>query len=107
HRPAGRAARVPRPLQPDGEHAAAAALDLLGAVRRDLRPPRPCARARAGRRPAARGGAGLMRAAFVTNLCTHYRRPLFEELSGRLDVDFYLTSKGNEWYTLAEYRGGD
>lgn len=47
-----------------------------------------------------------MRAAFITNLCTHYRRPLFEELSGRLDVDFYLTSKGNEWYTLAEYRGG-
>jgi len=48
-----------------------------------------------------------MRAAFVTNLCTHYRRPLFEELSRRLDVDFFLTSKGNEWYTLREYCGGD
>ncbi len=48
-----------------------------------------------------------MRAAFVTNLCTHYRRPLFEELARRLDVDFFLTSKGNEWYTLREYRGGD
>jgi glycosyltransferase involved in cell wall biosynthesis len=46
-----------------------------------------------------------MRAAFVTNLCTHYRRPLFEELARRLDVDFYLTSKGTEWYTLPEYQG--
>ena len=48
-----------------------------------------------------------MRAAFVTNVCTHYRRPLFEELGRRLDVDFFLTSKGNEWYTLGEYRARD
>ena len=48
-----------------------------------------------------------MRAAFVTNLCTHYRRPLFEELSRRMEIDFFLTSKGAEWYTLGEYRGGD
>ncbi len=46
-----------------------------------------------------------MRAAFVTNLCTHYRAPLFAELKRRLDIDFYITSKGNEWYTLAEYQG--
>jgi glycosyltransferase involved in cell wall biosynthesis len=46
-----------------------------------------------------------MKAAFVTNLCTHYRAPLFEAISKRLDVDFFLTSKGNEWYTLAEYQG--
>ena len=44
-----------------------------------------------------------MRVAFVTNLCTHYRRPLFAELSRRLDIDFFLTSRGEEWYTLREY----
>jgi glycosyltransferase involved in cell wall biosynthesis len=48
-----------------------------------------------------------VRAAFVTNLCTHYRRPLFEELARRLEIDFFLTSKGSEWYTLREYRGGE
>lgn len=47
-----------------------------------------------------------MRTAFVTNLCTHYRRPLFEELSRRMDVDFFFTSQGNEWYTLREYSSG-
>jgi glycosyltransferase involved in cell wall biosynthesis len=41
-----------------------------------------------------------MRIAFVTNLCPHYRRPLFEELSRRLDVDFFFTSRGREWYWL-------
>jgi glycosyltransferase involved in cell wall biosynthesis len=45
-----------------------------------------------------------MRVAFITNLCTHYRRPLFEALAERFDVDFFLTSRGNEWYTLAEYQ---
>src|SRR5439155_24080752 len=49
------------------------------------------------------GGRLTMRVAFVTNLCTHYRRPLFEELSRRLDIDFFLTSRGDEWYTLREY----
>ncbi len=47
-----------------------------------------------------------MRVAFLANLCTHYSRPLFEELSRRLDVDFFFTSRGNEWYTLAEYSSG-
>ncbi len=44
------------------------------------------------------------RVAFVTTLCAHYRRPLFEELSRRMDVDFFFTSAGNEWYALPEYR---
>ncbi len=39
-----------------------------------------------------------MRVALVTNLCTHYRRPLFEELGRRFDVDFFFTSTGSEWY---------
>jgi glycosyltransferase involved in cell wall biosynthesis len=47
-----------------------------------------------------------VKVAFVTNLCTHYRRPLFEELDRRMEIDFFLTSRGNEWYTLKEYAGG-
>lgn len=39
-----------------------------------------------------------MRVALVTNLCTHYRRPLFEELARRLDISFFFTSDGSEWY---------
>jgi glycosyltransferase involved in cell wall biosynthesis len=45
-----------------------------------------------------------MRAALVTNVCTHYRRPLFAELGRRVDLDVFLTSRGKEWYTLREYR---
>lgn len=44
-----------------------------------------------------------MRAAFVTNVCTHYRRPLLEALARRMDVDVFLTSRGGEWYALPEY----
>jgi glycosyltransferase involved in cell wall biosynthesis len=40
----------------------------------------------------------MTRVAFVTNLCPHYRRPLFELLASRLDVDFYFYSSGTEWY---------
>src|SRR4051794_18343513 len=47
-----------------------------------------------------------MRVALVTNVCTHYRRPLFAELAGRVDLDVFLTSRGKEWYTLREYRSG-
>lgn len=35
-----------------------------------------------------------MRVAFVANICTHYRRPLFEELSRRMDVDYFLRRRG-------------
>jgi glycosyltransferase involved in cell wall biosynthesis len=41
---------------------------------------------------------GDMRVAFVTNLCPHYRRPLFEELARRFDLSFFFTSDGSEWY---------
>ena len=47
-----------------------------------------------------------MKAALVTNVCTHYRRPLFEELGRRVELDVFLTSRGREWYTLGEYRDG-
>ena len=40
-----------------------------------------------------------MRIALVTNVCTHYRRPLFERISHRFDADLYLTSRGREWYS--------
>lgn len=43
-----------------------------------------------------------MRVALVTNLCTHYRRPLFEELRRRLDVSVFFTSDGSEWYWPAD-----
>jgi len=39
-----------------------------------------------------------MRVALVTNLCTHYRRPLFEELGRRFDLSLFLTSDASEWY---------
>jgi glycosyltransferase involved in cell wall biosynthesis len=34
----------------------------------------------------------------VTNLCTHYRRPLFAALARWVELDVYLTSRGAEWY---------
>lgn len=40
----------------------------------------------------------MTRIAFVTNLCPHYRRPLFELLATRMDVDFYFHSNGSERY---------
>ena len=42
-----------------------------------------------------------MRIALVTNLCTHYRRPLYEELRRRFDVELFFTSSGSEWYRPA------
>lgn len=39
-----------------------------------------------------------MKLALVTNVCTHYRRPLFESVAERFDADFYFTSRGREWY---------
>lgn len=47
--------------------------------------------------------SAVARIALITNLATHYRRPLFEEISRRLDVDFYFTSRGNERYWLREH----
>lgn len=44
-----------------------------------------------------------VRIALVTNLATHYRRPLFEEISRRIDIDFFFTSQGSESYWLAEH----
>jgi glycosyltransferase involved in cell wall biosynthesis len=46
----------------------------------------------------------MTRLAFVTNLCPHYRRPLFELLASRLEVDFYFYSSGTEWYLGDAYR---
>jgi glycosyltransferase involved in cell wall biosynthesis len=39
-----------------------------------------------------------IRAAFVTNICPHYRVKSFETLSQSYDVDFYFYSGGDEWY---------
>lgn len=35
---------------------------------------------------------------FVTNLLTHYRKPLYEELARRLPVRYVFFSDGGEWY---------
>ena len=40
----------------------------------------------------------MTRVAFITNLCPHYRRPLFELLAQRFDIDFYFHSVGDERY---------
>jgi len=39
-----------------------------------------------------------VRAAFVTNICTHYRVKTFERLAELYDVEFFFYSAGNEWY---------
>lgn len=51
----------------------------------------------AGAGPEPRG-AVLPRVLFVTNVLTHYRRPLFAELTRRLPVRFVFFSDGREWY---------
>ena len=38
------------------------------------------------------------RAAFVTNMCPHYRVKTFELLDKKVSVDFFFYSAGNEWY---------
>jgi glycosyltransferase involved in cell wall biosynthesis len=43
-----------------------------------------------------------MRVAFITNFSSYYRRPLFEELARRWDVDFMFFSLGGERYRSAE-----
>lgn len=43
------------------------------------------------------------RIAVVTNLCTHYRRPVFERLSNHFDADFYFTSTGTERYWSSDH----
>jgi glycosyltransferase involved in cell wall biosynthesis len=39
-----------------------------------------------------------VRAAFVTNICTHYRVKTFERLAELYNVEFFFYSAGNEWY---------
>jgi glycosyltransferase involved in cell wall biosynthesis len=39
-----------------------------------------------------------MKIAFITNMCTHYRMPIFNLLAEQLGVDFYFFSKGTEKY---------
>jgi glycosyltransferase involved in cell wall biosynthesis len=53
---------------------------------------------------AASSGDGAMRVAFVTNFAPHYRRPLFDELAKRWDVDFIFFSDDREWYRSREMR---
>jgi glycosyltransferase involved in cell wall biosynthesis len=43
------------------------------------------------------------RIAVVTNLCTHYRLPLFWRLSEQFDADFYFTSSGLDRYWSADH----
>jgi glycosyltransferase involved in cell wall biosynthesis len=42
------------------------------------------------------------RLVFVTNLLTHYRKPLYEELSRRTPTRFVFYSDGGEWYWQGE-----
>jgi glycosyltransferase involved in cell wall biosynthesis len=45
---------------------------------------------------------GTKRVALITNFCPHYRLPLFQELSSRMNLDLILTSRGKEWYWQGE-----
>ncbi len=45
----------------------------------------------------------MTRIALVTNLPTHYRRPIFKDLANRMDVDFYFTSLGRERYWSSDH----
>ena len=42
-----------------------------------------------------------MKVAFITNLATYYRRPLFEALAEKHEVDFYFFSRGSERYATS------
>lgn len=46
-----------------------------------------------------------MRVAFVTNLATYYRRPLFDALAEEHEVDFYFFSRGSERYVTSALAG--
>jgi glycosyltransferase involved in cell wall biosynthesis len=50
-----------------------------------------------------------VQAAFVTNFCAHYRIKTFETLARHLDVEFFFTSAGEEWYWQQQHgvRVGD
>lgn len=47
------------------------------------------------------------RVLFVTNLLTHYRKPLYEELARRTPVRFVFFSDGGEWYWRGEVATSD
>lgn len=49
----------------------------------------------------------MPKALLVTNLATHYRRPLYRRLTEVLDVEFVFYSDGGEWYWKAEDSGID
>lgn len=59
---------------------------------------RRCIRAGLGGFETANTSTGLMRVAFITTFASYYRKPLFETLDQRWDVDFVFFSAGNEWY---------
>ena len=40
----------------------------------------------------------VMRIAFITNFCPHYRIKTFEEFSKGFSVDYYFFSAGDDWY---------
>jgi len=40
----------------------------------------------------------VLKVAFVTNICAHYRVKTFETLARYYDVDYYFFSAGDEWY---------
>ena len=45
-----------------------------------------------------------MRVAFITNLAPHYRRPLYERLARRHEVDYFFFSMEGEWYFNSNLR---
>ena len=49
-------------------------------------------------------GPASRRVAFVTNLCPHYCRPLFELLDKRLEIDFFFFSEGHESWVSPDLR---
>ena len=49
--------------------------------------------------------AGVPRTLLVTNLATHYRRPLYQRLTELLDIEFVFYSDGGEWYWNADDAG--
>lgn len=55
-----------------------------------------------------RAGRSWPRVAFITNLCPHYRRPLFELLAEQMEATFYFFSRGEERYLGGlEHEPGD
>lgn len=45
----------------------------------------------------------MLRVAFVTNICAHYRVKTFETLARYHEVDYYFFSAGDEWYWQQEH----